>query len=81
MPEGADDLLENISMAAPSGLSYLHIATYRSKMYITSVQRHDSEKIVNSLCRKLESEGLEPEITDNELIEHNIMNLKRLKRM
>ena len=81
MPEGADDLLEDITMNAPFGLSYLHIGTYHDKMYITSIQRYDGDKIVSSICRKLSSAGLESEITDMGLIEHNIMNLERLKRV
>ena len=81
MPEGADDLFENISMDAPFGLSYLHIATYRDKIHLTSIQRYDSSTIAESLCRKLKSEGLDAEITSNELVEHNIMNLERVKRV
>ena len=81
MPEGADDLLENIIMEAPFGVSFLLITTYHDEMSITSVQRYDGDKIVRSLCRKLGEAGLEYKVTDNGLIEHNVMNLERLKRV
>lgn len=81
MPEGADDLLENIIMDSPFGLSFLQVTTYRDEMSITSVQRYDSENIVKSICRLLTSAGIEAKIADNRLITHNIMNLERLKRV
>lgn len=81
MPEGADDLLENIIMDSPFGLSFLQVTTYRDEMSITSVQRYDSENIVKSICRLLTSAGIEAKIADNRLVTHNIMNLERLKRV
>ena len=81
MPEGADDLLENIIMEAPSGISFLQVTTYRDEMSIASVQRYDRDKIANSICRKLTSAGLDAKITDNRLVTHNILNLERLKRV
>jgi hypothetical protein len=36
---------------------------------------------VKAICRKLSSEGLEAKVTDNGLIEQNVMNLERLKRV
>ena len=79
IPQEADDLLENIIIDSPFGISFLQITTYRDEMSITSIQRFDSENIVNSLCRKLKSEGLVAEISSNELVEHNVLNLERLK--
>ncbi len=81
MPEGADDLLENIIMDSPFGLSFLQVATYRDEMSITSVQRYESDNLVKSICRKLTSAGLYAKIADNRLVAHNIMNLERLKRV
>ena len=81
MPEGADDLLENIIMDSPFGVSFLQITTYRDEMSITSVQRYDGGKIVKSICRKLTSAGFDAKIADNRLIAYNILNLERLKRV
>ena len=81
MPEGADDLLENIIMEAPSGISFLQVSIYRDEMSIASVQRYDSGKTAKSICRKLTSAGIDAKIADNRLIAHNIMNLERLKRV
>ena len=81
MPEGADDLLENIIMEFPAGISFLQVSTYRDEMSIASVQRYDSDKIAHSICRKLTSAGLDAKIADNRLIAHNILNLERLKRV
>ena len=81
MPEGADDLLENIIMESPFGVSFIMVTTYHDEMSITSVQRYDSSKIVNSICRKLSSVGLEHHLEDSGLVEHNILNLERLKRV
>ncbi len=79
MPEGADDLLENIIMEAPFGLSYPLVSTYRDEMSITSIQRYDSDKLVKSICRKLNSFGLETKVTNKLIEHHNIMNIERLK--
>ena len=81
MPEGADDLFENITIDSPFGVSFLQVTTYRDEMSIISVQRYDGEKIADSICRKLTSAGLDAKITDNRLIAHNILNLERLKRV
>ncbi len=81
MSEGADDLFENITIDSPFGVSFLQITTYRDEMSIASVQRYDSDKIANSICRKLSSAGIDAKITDNRLVTHNIMNLERLKRV
>jgi hypothetical protein len=81
MPEGADDLIENIVMDSPFGVSLILVTTYHDQMSITSIQRYDSDKLVKAICRKLSSEGLEAKVTDNGLIEQNVMNLERLKRV
>ena len=81
MPEGADDLLENIIMDSPFGVSFLQVTTYRDEMSITSVQRYDSDKIVKSICRKLSAAGIESKIADNRLVSHNRLNIERLKRV
>ena len=56
MPEGADDLFENIRVGVPFGISFLDAQSYRDEMTITSVQRHDSYKIVNAICNRLSYE-------------------------
>lgn len=81
MPEGADDLFENIVTESPFGLSFFQVNTYRDDLNIISIQRYDGSKIVDSLCRKLKSEGLDAAITSNELVEHNVLNLEKLKRV
>ena len=81
MPEGADDLFENITVDLPFGLSGMLVTTYRDEMSITSIQRYDSYNIVNSICRLLTSAGIEAKITDDRLVSHNMMNLEKLKRL
>ena len=81
MPQGADDLIDNITIKSPFGLSFLQISTYRDEMSIASFQRYDSDKTVNSICRKLNAAGLEAKISCNELVSHNILNLEKLKRV
>lgn len=79
MPEGADDLLENISVYTPFGFSFLLVQTYHDEMSITSIQRHNSDKIVKAIYyNRLSSAGIESTIKDVGLIEHNIMNLEKL---
>ena len=79
MPEGADDLFENIVTESPFGLSFFQVNTYRDDLNIISIQRYDGSKIVDSLCRKLKSEGLDAAITSNELVEHNVLNLEKIE--
>ncbi len=81
MPEGADDLFENITVDLSFGVSGLVVTTYRDEMSIISVQRYDSCNIVNSICRLLTSAGIETKIADDRIVAHNIMNLEKLKRL
>ena len=81
MPEGADDLLENVIVLSPAGASVMLVTTYRDEMSITSIQRYSSDKLAKSLCDGLRSAGLEPKLTDCGMINRNVMNLERLKRV
>ncbi len=81
MPEGADDLIENIVMDSPFGVSLVLVTTYHDEMSITSIQRFDSDRLVKAFCGKLSTVGLDVKITYNELVEQNVMNLERLKRV
>ncbi len=81
MPEGADDLIEDIVMESPFGVSLILVTAFHDRLSICSIQRFDSDRLVNALCRKLSSCGIEAEITYNELVEQNVMNLERLKRV
>jgi len=57
------------------------VTAFHDRLSICSIQRFDSDRLVNALCRKLSSCGIEAEITYNELVEQNVMNLERLKRV
>ncbi|MBQ3652794.1 MAG: hypothetical protein II954_00080, partial [Synergistaceae bacterium] len=81
MPEGADDLIDDIVMESPFGVSLILVTAFHDRLSICSIQRFDGDKIVNALCRKLSSCGIKAEITCNELVEQNVMNLERLKRI
>ena len=81
MPEGADDLLENVSVLSPAGASVMLVTTYRDEMSITSIQRYSRDALAKSLCRNLEADGLSATLTDCGMINRNVMNLERLKRV
>lgn len=81
MPAGADDLLDDVIMESPFGASGIVVTTYRDVMNIMLEQRYDSDTIAKAICSKLCSCGLASNITDMGLIEHNVMNLERLKRV
>lgn len=81
MPEGADDLIEDIFMQSPFGVSLVLVTTYHDTMSITSIQRFDSENLVKAICAKLNALGLDVEIAYNGLVEQNVMNLERLRRV
>ena len=68
-------------MESPFGVSLVLVAAFHDRLSICSIQRFDSDRLVKSLCRKLSSFGLEAEITYNALVEQNVMNLERLKRV
>ena len=80
MPEGADDLFEDIIVTSATSL-LIDGQSYRDKFSIISTQCYNSDKIAKAICNRLSSEGLESTITDIGPIEHNIMNLEKLKRV
>ncbi|MBR0149944.1 MAG: hypothetical protein IJP89_01115 [Synergistaceae bacterium] len=79
MPEGADDLIEDIVMESPFGVPLMLVTTYHDTMSITSIQRYEGNCLEKAICRKLSSLGLETEIAYNGLVEQNVMNLERLR--
>ena len=81
MPEGADDLLEDVIVLSPAGASVIVVTTYGDEMSIISMQRYNSDKLVKSICRELNTAGLETKLTDCGMINRNVMNLERLKRV
>ena len=80
MPEGADDLFEDITVT-PSTSWIIDSKSYRDKLSITSIQCYKGGKIVKAICNRLSSEGIESKITDMDIIKHNITNLEKLKRV
>ena len=80
MPEGADDLFEDIIVTSATSL-LIDGQSYRDKFSIISTQCYNGDKIAKAICNRLSSEGLESTITDGDPIKHNIMNLEKLKRV
>lgn len=81
MPEGADDLLENVIVLSPAGASLILVTTYHDEMSITSIQRYSSDKLAKSLCRELRAANLDLKLKDCGMINRNVMNLERLERV
>lgn len=81
MPEGADDLLKNIIITSPAAASVILVTTYRDEMSLTSIQRYNSDKLAKTLCSELNAVGLETTFTDCGMINRNVLNLERLKRV
>lgn len=86
MPEGANDLFEDIVAEPMVSNPVIDIQTYRDKLRINldnhyNADKYNSDKIVKAICNRLSSDGIETTITDSGPIEHNVMNLEKFKKV